>query len=75
MPDKSGELLTQEGAQHFIEDLTKQLAELQAVADEVHADLAKFCTYMKVSSLAMIPAARFNDAKHALEAKRQKEAA
>ena len=25
--DKSGELLTQEGAQHFIEDLTKQLAE------------------------------------------------
>jgi len=27
VPDKSGELLTQEGAQHFIEDLTKQLAE------------------------------------------------
>jgi hypothetical protein len=27
VPDKSGELLTQEGAQHFIEDLKKQLAE------------------------------------------------
>ena len=25
-PDKSGELLTQEGAQHFIDDLKKQLA-------------------------------------------------
>jgi hypothetical protein len=25
--DKSGELLTQEGAQHFINDLKKQLAE------------------------------------------------
>jgi len=27
VPDKSGELLTQEGAQHFIDDLKKQLAE------------------------------------------------
>jgi hypothetical protein len=27
VPDKSGELLTQEGAQHFIENLKKQLAE------------------------------------------------
>ena len=27
VPDKSGELLTQEGAQHFIEDLKEQLAE------------------------------------------------
>jgi hypothetical protein len=26
VPDKSGELLTQEGAQHFIDDLKKQLA-------------------------------------------------
>ena len=25
VPDKSGELLTQEGAQHFIDDLKKQL--------------------------------------------------
>jgi hypothetical protein len=27
VPDKSGELLTREGAQHFIDDLRKQLAE------------------------------------------------
>ncbi len=26
VPDKSGELLTEEGAQHFIGDLNKQLA-------------------------------------------------
>ena len=26
-PDKLGEVLTQEGAQHFIDDLKKQLAE------------------------------------------------
>ncbi|MET3840487.1 DUF3072 domain-containing protein [Bradyrhizobium sp. OAE829] len=27
VPDKSGEMLTQEGAQHFIDDLKKPLAE------------------------------------------------
>jgi hypothetical protein len=27
VPDKSGELLTQQGAQHFIDDLKKQMAE------------------------------------------------
>lgn len=27
VPDKSGELLTKDGAQHFIDDLKKQLAE------------------------------------------------
>ena len=27
VPDKSGELLTQEGAQHFIDDLKRQMAE------------------------------------------------
>jgi DUF3072 family protein len=27
VPDTSGELLTQEGAQHFIDELKKQLAE------------------------------------------------
>jgi len=27
VPDKSGELVTQEGAQHFIDDLKKQLAQ------------------------------------------------
>ena len=27
VPDKSGEMLTQEGAQYFIDDLKKQMAE------------------------------------------------
>jgi hypothetical protein len=27
VPDKSGELLTHDGAQHFIDDLKKQIAE------------------------------------------------
>ena len=27
VPDKSGEMLTQEGAQHFIDDLKKQMVE------------------------------------------------
>jgi hypothetical protein len=27
VPDKSGEMLTQEGAQHFIDDLKKQVAD------------------------------------------------
>jgi hypothetical protein len=27
VPDKSGEMLAQEGAQHFIDDLKQQLAE------------------------------------------------
>jgi len=27
VPDKSGELLTQDGAQHFIDDLKRQLAD------------------------------------------------
>jgi len=27
LPDKSGELLTQEGAQHFIDELCEQIAE------------------------------------------------
>ena len=27
VPDKSGELLTQDGARHFIDDLRRQLAE------------------------------------------------
>jgi len=32
VPDKSGELLTQEGAEHFIDNLKKQLAERKHAA-------------------------------------------
>lgn len=53
----------------------EQLAELQALADEVQADLPKFCAYLKVQSLAAIPASAFPAAKNALTAKRQKKAA
>ena len=48
-----------------------QLAELQAIAGEVSADLGKFCKYFKVDSLADIPASRFGDAGAALNAKRK----
>ena len=32
VPDKSGEMLTQEGAQHFIDDLKKQMVERRRCA-------------------------------------------
>ena len=51
-----------------------QLAELQAIAGEVSADLGKFCRYFKVDSLADIPASRFGDAGAALNAKRKAQA-
>lgn len=47
-----------------------QAKQLSEIADEVGADKAKFCRYLNVPSLAEIPAAKFNDAKAALEAKR-----
>ncbi len=47
-----------------------QRSELSDLADEVGADKAKFCKYLKVASLADIPAAQFERAKSALEAKR-----
>jgi hypothetical protein len=47
-----------------------QLAELQALADDVKADVPKFCAYLKVGSLADIKASGFAKAKAALEAKR-----
>lgn len=50
----------------------KQLAELIELADEVGADKAKFCRYMKVDSFAALPASRFQQAKDALNAKRSR---
>ncbi len=40
-----------------------QLAELQAILDENHGDIAKFCQALRVDALADIPAARFEEAK------------
>lgn len=47
-----------------------QLSKLVALADDVNADKAKFCKYLKVGSLAEIPASAFGHAIHLLEAKR-----
>src|SRR6185312_5675879 len=50
----------------------KQLTVLIDLADEVGADKAKFCKYLKISALAELPMTRFSEAKAALEAKRAK---
>lgn len=47
-----------------------QIADLQALIDDVGADKGKFLAYLKVPSLAAIPAGKFKDAAAALEAKR-----
>ncbi len=57
----SGEKVTEE-----------QVEALLALIVEVNADIAKFLKYMKVERLAEIPAAKFNNAVSALEAKRSK---
>ena len=36
VPDRSGELLTQEGAQHFIDDLKKQTSRAKVSAGRKH---------------------------------------
>ena len=48
-----------------------QLSELQELADEVGADMPRFCKYFQVTSLPDSPAARFGDALAALNAKRK----
>lgn len=50
------------------EDQTTELIDL---CEAVSADRAKFCKYLKVESLADLPARRFEEAKQALEAKRK----
>ena len=51
---------------------TDQLNRLVALADEVGADKEKFCRYLRVGSLAEIPAEKFAHAVQLLEAKRGK---
>ncbi|MCS3690905.1 ERF family protein [Bradyrhizobium elkanii] len=48
----------------------QQLRELEALIEEVNADTEKFCRFLKVDDLATLPAAQFERAKQALEAKR-----
>lgn len=53
----------------FITD--EQAASLRSVAEEVGADLVKFCQYLRVDSIPAIPASQFRRAMMALEAKRK----
>jgi hypothetical protein len=50
----------------------EQLDQLRVLAIDVGADLPKFCKYMKVERLEDLPAAKFQNAVAALEAKRAK---
>lgn len=50
----------------------EQLSRLVALADEVGADKERFCKYLRVGSLAEIPAKQFDHAAKLLEAKRSK---
>ena len=50
----------------------EQVNELATLASEVKANLPKFLEYMKVPHLSEIPVTRFNEAKVALEVKRNK---
>jgi hypothetical protein len=49
-----------------------QLADLTALAEEVKADVPKFCSYLKVSKLADIKASAYANAVKALQRKRGK---
>jgi hypothetical protein len=49
-----------------------QLVQIIDLAEAVGADKEKFCKYLKVGSLAEIPAPRFEHAVKLLEAKRGK---
>lgn len=59
-PRKTGEVISD-----------KQFADLVDLADAVGADRAKFCRYLKVETLADLPASQFKSAVAALEAKRK----
>jgi hypothetical protein len=52
-----------------------QAEELRNLASEVGADLERFCKFLKIASIPDLPASQFDEAKSALESKRQKEAA
>lgn len=67
--DDDGEAAEARGAPTITE---AQVAFLTALADEVGAELPKFCKYLKVSTLADLPASRFQAAIASLEAKRAK---
>lgn len=52
--------------------MADQVEGLRSIIEEVGADEAKFCKYLKIERLEELPVARWNDAVRALEAKRRK---
>jgi len=58
------------GAEDLISD--EQRDQLLALADEVKADIPRLCKFLKVESIAALPAARFDHAMKSLENKRAK---
>lgn len=58
---------------HTIDE--NQAATIQALAEEVEADISAFCEWMKVDSIESIPATSYDKAIKALEKKREQEAA
>ena len=53
----------------------EQLAELNTLASDIGVDIPRFCALFKVSTLADIPALRFEEAKNQMERKRKRKAA
>lgn len=51
---------------------SEQLTALRSLAEDVGADLARFCTYLRIEALPDLPANKFDSAMKALEAKRGK---
>jgi hypothetical protein len=66
--DADGNLAGSEPAETIDDD---QFANLQSLISEVGADEAKFCKYLQVADLDHLPAARYNAAVKALEAKKK----
>lgn len=58
------------GAPEPISD--EQRNELQSLISLKGVDIARFCSFLEIDSLAALPAARFGEAKRALEAKKAK---
>jgi len=54
----------------YIDDT--ELKVLQTIANNVGANLQKFCEHMRIRSLADLPSSRFNEAKQALNSKVKK---
>lgn len=59
-----------QGEIEYVSD--NQLKTLQTIANNVGANLEKFCQHMRIRSLADLPSSRFNEAKQALNSKVKK---